>query len=256
MYILNQKLKLLKLELKSWNKDCFGNVHDQVSQAVDKLDKVQEEINTRGGSDELFDMEKQAKLNLETALNIEEIFWREKARTKWHCEGDRNTAYFHRIAKIKQTTKKISSLRVDNNLITNPNDIASHVVHHFTSLFSTNNFVQGNNLIEETIPHLISDQVNAMLILTPTYEEVTNAVFALNKHGAPGPDGFNAFFFQTYWEIISKDVVEAVIQFFISSWLIPNMNANTVVLIPKKDNADSIGHYRPIALANFKYKII
>jgi hypothetical protein len=95
-----------------------------------------------------------------------------------------------------------------------------------------------------------------MLILTPTYEEVTNAVFALNKHGAPGPDGFNAFFFQTYWEIISKDVVEAVIQFFISSWLIPNMNANTVVLIPKKDNADSIGHYRPIALANFKYKII
>ncbi|PNX88269.1 ribonuclease H, partial [Trifolium pratense] len=56
--------------------------------------------------------------------------------------------------------------------------------------------------------------------------------------------------------IVSKDVVEAVIQFFISSWIIPNMNANKVVLIPKKENSDSIGHYRLIALANFKYKII
>ncbi|CAJ2637186.1 unnamed protein product [Trifolium pratense] len=36
----------------------------------------------------------------------------------------------------------------------------------------------------------------------------------------------------------------------------PNYNSNTVVLIPKVQNADSIGQYRPIAIANFKFKII
>jgi hypothetical protein len=37
------------------------------------------------------------------------------------------------------------------------------------------------------------------------------------------------------------------------SW---NFNANLLLLIPKTDTADSVEHYRPIALANFKFKII
>jgi hypothetical protein len=145
MYILSEKLKLLKLELKTWNKNIFGNVHDHVSLAVKKLDSIQEEINVRGCLDELFDQEKQANIDLENALNMEELYWRDKARTKWHCDGDRNTAYFHRIAKIKQTTKKISSLRINDNIVTDPSLIASHVVNHFTALFSTNNHVQDNS---------------------------------------------------------------------------------------------------------------
>jgi hypothetical protein len=36
----------------------------------------------------------------------------------------------------------------------------------------------------------------------------------------------------------------------------PNYNANTLILIPKTPNADSIDQFRPIALANFKFKII
>jgi hypothetical protein len=37
---------------------------------------------------------------------------------------------------------------------------------------------------------------------------------------------------------------------------LPNYNSNTLILIPKTDNADSIDKFRPIALANFKFKII
>lgn len=48
----------------------------------------------------------------------------------------------------------------------------------------------------------------------------------------------------------------AVLDFFINSWMMPNFNANTLILIPKIPNADEVTHYRPIALANFKYKII
>lgn len=36
----------------------------------------------------------------------------------------------------------------------------------------------------------------------------------------------------------------------------PNYNANTLILLHKVPNVDSIGLYRPIALANFKFKII
>jgi hypothetical protein len=81
-------------------------------------------------------------------------------------------------------------------------------------------------------------------------------VFDLNHGRAPGPDGFGACFFQTYWDIIHFDVYKAVLEFFQNGWLPPDFNANTLVLIPKIPNADMIEHYRPIALANFKFKII
>ncbi|MCH96418.1 RNA-directed DNA polymerase (Reverse transcriptase) [Trifolium medium] len=45
-------------------------------------------------------------------------------------------------------------------------------------------------------------------------------------------------------------------QFFISGWIMPSFNSNTIILIPKSSNADSIDQFRPIALANFKFKII
>ncbi|CAJ2663194.1 unnamed protein product [Trifolium pratense] len=77
----------------------------------------------------------------------------------------------------------------------------------------------------------------------------------MNKNGAPGPDGFGAFFYQTYWDII-KDVCNAVLEFFTFNWILPNFNSNTVVLIPKVSDADTIGQFRPIAMANFKFKII
>lgn len=38
--------------------------------------------------------------------------------------------------------------------------------------------------------------------------------------------------------------------------MLPNYNSNLVVLIPKVAEAERIDQYRPIALANFKYKII
>lgn len=65
------------------------------------------------------------------------------------------------------------------------------------------------------MPELITDRVNNMLTMLPSHEEITNAVFSLNKSSAPGPDGFGAIFFQTYWEIIKHDVFRAVLQFFL-----------------------------------------
>ena len=58
-----------------------------------------------------------------------------------------------------------------------------------------------------------------MLTLLPSMAEVYNAIFSLNKDSAPGPDGFGAIFFQTYWEVIKQDVYKAVMQFFYN-WLV------------------------------------
>jgi hypothetical protein len=247
MQKLSQKLKILKGELKTWNKNVFGDINNEVQNAVANLDVIQKYISTDGYTESLMKQVALAKESLEKALNIEEIFWQQKSWVKWHCQGDRNTTFFHRISKIKQAYKKLNSIRVDNNIVIEPDLIANHVVNHFTTLFSDNNTTIDTGLVEEVIPKLINDNTNNLLTMLPSLMEIKNAVFSMNKDGAPGPYGFGAFFFQTYWEITKTDVFEVVLEFFQFNWIMPNFNANTVVLIPKDSNADTVTHFRPIA---------
>lgn len=84
------------------------------------------------------------------------------------------------------------------------------------NIFNTDNNCIDNGLDEEVIPNLITNTVNNMLTLIPTLDEIHSEIFSMNKDRAPGPDGFGAYFYQTYWEIISLDVSNAVKEFFSS----------------------------------------
>jgi hypothetical protein len=194
MYVLNTKLKRLKDKLKIWNKEIFGNVHSQVIDAEKNLQCIQSQIQIDGHTDNLLNLEKSAQCSLDKALERQEEFWREKARINWHLKGDRNTAFFHSITKIKNTNKLISSLKHNNEVITDTSLLADHVVNYFKNVFCTNFSLQDQLLVDEVIPNLVSDSVNALLTMLPSYEEIKNAVFSLNKDSAPGPDGYGAFF--------------------------------------------------------------
>jgi hypothetical protein len=74
MFILSQKLKILKEKLKVWNKTCFGNVHENVNSAELKLQQIQQQIQDSGHTDALLNEEKIASNLLEDALNKQELF--------------------------------------------------------------------------------------------------------------------------------------------------------------------------------------
>jgi len=95
-----------------------------------------------------------------------------------------------------------------------------------------------------------------LLTAAPTDDEIKRAVFDLNGDGAPGPDGFGGHFFQHFWYIVASNVISSVQEFFYTGSIIPNLNSNVIVLIPKMPGACSMGDFRPIALANFQFKIV
>jgi mannosylglycoprotein endo-beta-mannosidase len=115
--------------------------------------------------------------------------------------------------------------------------IAEHAVNYYQNLFCTNTVLQDSLLAEEVIPNLVTRDINAILTMLPSHDEIKAAVFNLNKDSAPGPDGFGAFFFQHYWDIVSYDVINAVLEFFTTSWILPGFNSNIIALHPKSPDA-------------------
>jgi hypothetical protein len=170
--------------------------------------------------------------------------------------GDRNTKYFHRLTKIKTSSKIITSIQDGEHVFTDQTQISDHIVNYYKNLFCSNFVLQDSLLAEEVIPNMVTDEVNAILIMLPSHDEIKAAVFALNKDSAPSPDGFGAFFYQHYWDIINMDVINAMLEFFNTSWILPGFNSNIIALLPKTPEASSIDRYRPIAMDNFNSKII
>lgn len=95
MYILDRKLRILKNKLKDWKRNHFGDVKAKFKEAEKQLQDILQEISSSGYNDNLEKKETKAQYDMEVALNIEEEFWKEKARIKWHTDGDRNTKFFH-----------------------------------------------------------------------------------------------------------------------------------------------------------------
>lgn len=74
MFMMSQKLKLLKYAFKSWNKETFGNVHNLVEASQSALDVVQQQIDDKGLSDDIKAKELEAQKELQLALSFQEEF--------------------------------------------------------------------------------------------------------------------------------------------------------------------------------------
>lgn len=156
----------------------------------------------------------------------EELFWKEKARTRWNKEGDINTSYFHKVPKIKRFRNKIINLNDGNIIITDLSEIVAHAVNYYTNIFGFEGNPQ-DNYLTNIIPSLVLETMNKILTILPYKEEITSTIFGLRKENSLRHDGFGGVFFQTYRNIIQDDVFNAIHQFFKFGWMIPNYNVNT-----------------------------
>lgn len=65
-----------------------------------------------------------------------EWLWLQKSRLNWNLKGDRNTKFFHVMARSKQSRNEIPSISVDNGLFEDPNQMKRKVYKHFRKHFS------------------------------------------------------------------------------------------------------------------------
>ena len=81
-----------------------------------------------------------------------------------------------------------------------------------------------------------------------TKEEISKAIFQLDRDKAPGPDDFTIAVFQDCWEVIKEDLVRVFAKFHRSGIINQSTNASFIVLLPKKSMSKKISYYIPISL--------
>lgn len=128
-------------------------------------------------------------------------------------------------------------------------------MNYYSKKFGFVGVVQDNNF-PYIINTLANDSMNDILPNILSKEEINATFYGLRKESTPGPDEFSGVSYQTYWSVIQDDVCNATWKFFETGWMLPNFNVNIIVLIPKTSDVDSMDHYIPIAIANFKFKLI
>lgn len=91
----------------------------------------------------------------------------------------------------------MASMRINGTIETGHGKIYKYVTSYYNNLFTRSPTTKGNGVIDEVIPHIINDNINNMLTLIPSHDEIKVAVFNLNKYSSLGSYGFVDFFYKS-----------------------------------------------------------
>ena len=80
IFSFSKKLQYVKRQLRTWNRQCFGNIHSIKRLSQEHLNVITRKIRDQGFLDELGKAESLASRVLEEWELQEEIFWKKKAR--------------------------------------------------------------------------------------------------------------------------------------------------------------------------------
>lgn len=252
-YILFDKLRHVKKALKTWNKEVVGNIFMNTKRWEERIELLQRYHDS--DPEFMADME-EAQKEFETALRREEKYWRELSGVRWLKEGDKNNKFFHTIVKTRWKHGIPDRIQDETgNWIEGPKNIIKLAALSIEHLFKAQPTSVDVDLLR-SIPKVIDDEMNEMLIQIPTADEIKQAVLNLKGDSAPGPDGFSGVFFQTAWEVVGSDVINFIQHSWRSHTMMRVFKCVSLVLIPKKDKPTHINDWRPVSVENFLARII
>jgi len=249
--VLTKKLDSCRDSLKIWAGSSVNQESNNVKMVEEELRKVQMEGDPSGMA-----KEKELKGKLDHLLELEDLKWRQRARENWLRFGDKNTKFFHACASHRKSRNSIKEIiDLDGKRWNDHKGVERAFSRYFHWLYKSD----GNGEVEccvNSIQPKVSAEMNHQLVAPVSMEEIQLALNQMDPLKAPGPDGFPACFFQQNWEILHKEVYDAIKFFFDTCQLDASINYTVIALIPKTKNPKSVLDFRPISLCNVVYKVL
>ncbi|XP_057418950.1 uncharacterized protein LOC130713176 [Lotus japonicus] len=252
---LNSKLLQVQQQSTVFNRDVFGHITKRKKTLEARISGIQRR-SERVDSASLSILHNHLHCELDAVLAQEELLWFQKSREQQTLYGGRNTKYFHTQALIKWRRNKIHSLILPTGEVCSEDQtLQREATRFFKELFCASTNVTPLDTSSVLCPLLGQIHVSR-LMAEVTKEEVWEAVSTMGPYKSPGPDGFQAVLFKTYWHILGDDVWKLVRDAFVSGSFDPLVSETLIALIPKVDVPKTFKELRPISLCNVLYKII
>ncbi|RVW44185.1 Transposon TX1 uncharacterized 149 kDa protein [Vitis vinifera] len=221
-YRLATKLKVIKQNLKVWNKEVFGNLESNKMAALQQVDYWDQVEGERGLTEEELSRRKEVKDDYAKWVRLEEIHWRQLSRELWLREGDRNTGYFHRMANAHRRRQSMDKIKINGVWLSEEQDVKNGIVDAFQRLLTEDSEWKAD--IGGLDLNQISQQEADTLELPFTEEE--------------------------------EEILEMFKEFHEQKAFLKSLNTTFLVLIPKKGGAEELGDFRPISLVGGLYKLL
>jgi len=251
---LKDKLKMLKGELKIWNKEVYGNLYttkECILRDIESFDR--QDLN--GGQDDRGRMERMELLNCLKEVDRKiDSFICQKARVSWFKYGDSSTKFYHSSLRWRRRRNEVKGVVVGDQWCEEPCTVRAEAKKVFENRFkATRDF---GVRLDEVEFRTLSPEDNECLIASFRVEEVKEVVWQCEGAKSPGPDGFNFNFIRKRWEFIKEDIVNVMALFHDIGVVPKGCNASFVALIPKVKDPSKLEQYRPISLVGVIYKVI
>lgn len=181
-------------------------------------------------------------------------YWRKRFSLKIAFHWDENSRFFHASASGRRRKNYIQSLD-DANVSHSTQAAKAVVLHNFYSDLP-------GQLVQNTWDFLLSDLYTSASIhsdgLTApfTMAEITEAIFAMDVNSSPGPDGFGPSFYSAFWTQTKGTLLRLLDSFHAGVLDLDGLSRAHLVLLPKKDGANTADAFRPISLQNCPMKLI
>ncbi|GAU37415.1 hypothetical protein TSUD_361200 [Trifolium subterraneum] len=229
-YVLKEKLKRIKRELKEWHKSHTHNLPSR----IESLNVRLATLDKKGEEDTLLEPELAELHEITTDIHSlsrlhTSICW-QQSRSRWLKEGDANTKYFHSVLASRRWGNVISSLQVDSTIVEGVVPIREAVVSHFAS-------------------HFKAVRIDRLGVDNLSFKQ-------LNPMESPGLDGINFGFIKDFWNELKGDIMRFIVEFHRNEKLTKGLNATFIALIPKVDSPQHLTDFRLISLVGTLYKIL
>ncbi|GJT69861.1 RNA-directed DNA polymerase, eukaryota [Tanacetum coccineum] len=249
-----KKMKFLKEQIRLFIRDKKESACMQRLNLKGMLTEIDLLIDEKKVDQVLLNKRSQVMNSLHDFGKLESMEIAQKAKIKWSIEGDENSKYFHGILNKKRNQTAIRGILAEGVWIDDPNSVKNEFLSHFKERFDRP--CSSRLILDMTYPNRLNlDQIDD-LERNVTKEEIKRAVWDCGTDKSPGPDGFTFGFYRRYWDIMEKDVVDAVSFFFTEGMFPKGRNASFIALIPKIQDAKVVKDFRPISLIGSLYKII
>lgn len=254
---LQGAINTFSAEAKRWNKEHFGNVFVKKRKIMARLNGLQRAIAAMPSSN-LLELEKHLQKELESILDQERDIWALKSRINWMILGDRNTSFYHISTLVRRKRNQITAIKNSvGDWLYEERDVMEYIRKGFEDLFSSSLiYSERYSPIASQWQGTLSEEDCEALNREVTEEEIKGALWSMKPFKAPGPDGLHAGFYQRFWLVVGKSVVEEIKNIFSKKKILDYLNRTLVALIPKIQGPETLGNYRPISLCNTVYKIV